>query len=67
LYMMNLMFLLYFPEDKTEYIPAFATMAIFVLAAVAVWRFIIKVSKKEEEKMKELEAKLKEQENKKSL
>ncbi|GAB1797625.1 hypothetical protein PMEGAS228_41430 [Priestia megaterium] len=64
---MNLMFLLYFPEDKTEYIPAFATMAIFVLAAVAVWRFIIKVSKKEEEKMKELEAKLKEQENKKSL
>ncbi|ADF41739.1 MULTISPECIES: hypothetical protein [Priestia] len=65
--MMNLMFLLYFPEDKTEYIPAFATMAIFVLAAVAVWRFIIKVSKKEEEKMKELEAKLKEQENKKSL
>ncbi len=67
LYMMYLMFLLYFPEDKTEYIPAFATMAIFVLAAVAVWRFIIKVSKKEEEKTKELEAKLKEQENKKSL
>ncbi len=67
LYMMNLMFLLYFPEDKTEYIPAFATMAIFVLAAVAVWRFIIKVSKKEEEKTEELEAKLTEQENKKSL
>lgn len=67
LYMMYLMFLLYFPEDKTEYIPAFATMAIFILAAVAVWRFIIKVSKKEEEKTKELEAKLKEQENKKSL
>ncbi|MEW4266368.1 hypothetical protein Q0N30_21990 [Priestia megaterium] len=65
--MMYLMFLLYFPEDKTEYIPAFATMAIFVLAAVAVWRFIIKVSKKEEEKTKELEAKLKEEENKKSL
>lgn len=65
--MMNLMFLLYFPEDKTEYIPAFATMAIFVLAAVAVWRLIIKISKKEEEKTKELEAKLKEQENKKSL
>ncbi|KJL05333.1 MULTISPECIES: hypothetical protein [Priestia] len=65
--MMYLMFLLYFPEDKTEYIPAFATMTIFVLAAVAVWRFIIKVSKKEEEKTKELESKLKEQENKKSL
>ncbi|MDO6846668.1 hypothetical protein Q4S57_01690 [Priestia megaterium] len=65
--MMYLMFLLYFPEDKTEYIPAFATMAIFVLAAVAVWRLIIKISKKEEEKTKELEAKLKEQENKKSL
>ncbi len=67
LYMMYLMFLLYFPEDKTEYIPAFATMAIFVLAAVAVWRLIIKISKKEEEKTKELEAKLKEQDNKKSL
>ena len=65
--MMYLMFLLYFPEDKTEYIPAFATMAIFVLAAVAVWRLIIKISKKEEEKTKELEAELKEQENKKSL
>ncbi|AEN87207.1 MULTISPECIES: hypothetical protein [Priestia] len=65
--MMYLMFLLYFPEDKTEYIPAFATMAIFVLAAVAVWRLIIKISKKEEEKTKELEAKLKEQDNKKSL
>ncbi|MBG9929885.1 hypothetical protein ABD94_02535 [Bacillus aryabhattai] len=67
LYMMDLMFLLYFPEDKREYIPAFATMAIFVLAAVAVWRLIIKISKKEEEKTKELEAKLKEQDNKKSL
>ncbi len=67
LYMMYLMFLLYFPEDKREYIPAFATMALFVLAAVAVWRLIIKISKKEEEKTKELEAKLKEQQNKKSL
>jgi predicted component of type VI protein secretion system len=64
---MYLMFLLYFPEDKTEYIPAFATMALFVIAAVAVWRLIIKISKKEEEKTKELEAKLKEQENKKSM
>jgi hypothetical protein len=42
-------------------------MAIFVLAAVAVWRLIIKISKKEEEKTKDLEAKLKEQDNKKSL
>ncbi len=67
LYMMYLMFLLYFPEDKTEYIPAFATMALFVIAAVAVWRLIIKISKKEEEKTKDLEAKLKEQENKKSM
>ncbi|MFP7734274.1 hypothetical protein ACLHDF_12805 [Priestia aryabhattai] len=65
--MMYLMFLLYFPEDKTEYIPAFATMALFVIAAVAVWRLIIKISKKEEEKTKDLEAKLKEQENKKSM
>ncbi|MCJ7984278.1 hypothetical protein MUB16_09025 [Priestia sp. OVL9] len=48
--MMDLMFLLYFPEDKREYIPAFATMAIFVLAAVAVWRLIIKISKKKKKK-----------------
>lgn len=58
--MMNLMFLFYFLEDKIEYIFVFVIMVIFVLVVVVVWWFIIKVFKKEEEKMKELEVKLKE-------
>ncbi|WP_042352164.1 hypothetical protein [Bacillus massiliigorillae] len=46
---------LYFPEDKTEYIPAGITTAIFLLAAVFTWRLIMKHSKKEEGKLKKLE------------
>ncbi len=57
--MMYLMFLLYFPEDKREYIPAFATMAIFVLAAVAVWRLIIKISEKRRRKNEGIRSKAK--------
>lgn len=46
---------LYFPEDKTEYIPAAITMAIFGVIAVAVFILIRKVSKKQELKTKEIE------------
>jgi len=46
---------LYFPEDKSEYIPAAISMVIFMAAAVLVMRLIIKVSKREAEKAKELE------------
>ncbi|WP_113926719.1 hypothetical protein [Bacillus sp. P14.5] len=43
---------LYFPEDKTEYIPAAFWIILFGTAAVLTFRWIIKISKKEEEKTK---------------
>ncbi|CAN7230647.1 hypothetical protein [Rossellomorea sp. LjRoot5] len=46
---------LYFPEDKTEYIPAGITMAIFVIAALLTFRIIQKASKREELKTKKME------------
>ncbi|HLQ72852.1 MAG TPA: hypothetical protein VK125_01370 [Bacillota bacterium] len=39
---------LYFPTDKTEYIPAFITLVIFMVGAVAAMYFIYKKSKKQE-------------------
>jgi flagellar biosynthesis/type III secretory pathway M-ring protein FliF/YscJ len=50
---------LYFPEDKSEYIPAAITFTIFFIAAIFVFRWIMKVSNKESEKAKELEERLK--------
>lgn len=44
---------LYFPEDKTEYIPAVITLIIFMIGAVAVMYFFYKTSKKEEERFNE--------------
>ncbi len=49
---------LYFPEDKSEYIPAGITMAIFTVACVITFLFIKKISKKESEKAKQLEEQL---------
>lgn len=49
---------LYFPEDKSEYGPAAITFIIFMIGAMLTMRFIIKVSKKEAKKAKELEEKL---------
>ncbi|CAM3907660.1 hypothetical protein [Mesobacillus thioparans] len=46
---------LYFPEDKTEYIPAAITSLVFLIGAILTMRFIIKVSKKEAQKAKEQE------------
>ncbi|MFF2446777.1 hypothetical protein ACFVSW_06695 [Neobacillus sp. NPDC058068] len=53
---------LYFPEDKSEYIPAVISLTIFMIAAVFTMRFIIKYSKREAQKAKELEEQLKNQE-----
>lgn len=48
---------LYFPKDKSEYIPAFITLVIFMIGAVATMYVIYKKSKKDErdfdEKLKE--------------
>ncbi|RBP05392.1 hypothetical protein [Rossellomorea aquimaris] len=52
-YVLNLF--LYFPEDKSEYIPASITMAIFLIATLLTFRLIIKVSKREELKTKKME------------
>lgn len=49
---------LYFPEDKSEYGPAAITFTIFVIGALLTMRLIIKVSKREAQKTKELEEKL---------
>ncbi|MBA2175776.1 hypothetical protein H0266_12815 [Halobacillus locisalis] len=41
---------LYFPEDKSEYIPAIITLLFFIVLACVAMIFIIKASRKEEEK-----------------
>jgi large-conductance mechanosensitive channel len=46
---------LYFPEDKSEYIPAAISMSVFVLMAIGAFLLIKRVSKKEEQKTKHLE------------
>ncbi|MFJ7640343.1 hypothetical protein ACQKL0_00505 [Peribacillus sp. NPDC097264] len=46
---------LYFPEDKSEYIPAGITCVIFLIAAGFTMRAIIRYSKKEELKTKKFE------------
>lgn len=49
---------LYFPEDKTEYIPALIMLLLFILLAFIVYKLIKKYSRNEEEKMKEFEEKV---------
>lgn len=44
---------LYFPEDKTEYIPAVITLLIFMVGAAITMYFFIKYSKKEEKRIDE--------------
>lgn len=46
---------LYFPEDKSEYFPAFISFTIFMIGAILTMRLIIRISRKEAAKAKELE------------
>lgn len=49
---------LYFPEDKSEYGPAALTFAIFLIGAILTMRLIIRVSRREAAKAKELEERI---------
>lgn len=49
---------LYFPQDKTEYIPAVITTIIFLIAAIITMKLVIRFSQKEAERTKALEEKL---------
>lgn len=40
---------LYFPQDKSEYIPAFITLVIFMVGAIATMYLFYKKSKKDEQ------------------
>lgn len=44
---------LYFPEDKSEYIPAVIALAIFIILAGIAMYLIYKKSKKDEQKFNE--------------
>ncbi|MCC2249464.1 MAG: hypothetical protein ACQEWU_00135 [Bacillota bacterium] len=44
---------LYFPEDKSEYIPAVITLVIFLIAASIVMYLFYKKSKNDEKKFNE--------------
>ncbi|MGM7684451.1 hypothetical protein ACSVDA_20225 [Cytobacillus sp. Hm23] len=48
---------LYFPEDKTEYIPAVLTFVIFAIGAFVTFVIFKKVSAREEQRAKILEEK----------
>lgn len=53
-----LMPFLYFPEDKTEYIPAALWFVIIFIACILFFRWLRKYSQKEQAKTKELEERI---------
>lgn len=59
-------FILYFPENKIEYLYGFLQMIPFIILAVVAIIFFKKISRKEEEKANELLKKLSENEKKRS-
>ncbi|WP_462411134.1 hypothetical protein [Neobacillus sp. Marseille-QA0830] len=50
---------LYFPEDKSEYVPAVISLVIFMAGAIVAMRLFVKISKREEQQAKQLEERLK--------
>ncbi len=59
-----LMPFLYFPEDKTEYIPAAISFVIFMILMLFAFRWIRKTSKKQEAETKVLEEQILEERRK---
>ena len=53
--MVQLMPFLYFPEDKSEYIPAAISFTIFMILMIITYRWILKISKKQEAESKKIE------------
>lgn len=53
---------LYFPEDKTEYIPAVISLIIFMIGAFVTFYLIKKASLKEEKRLMEIDEKNKSKE-----
>jgi len=53
-----LMPFLYFPQDKSEYIPAAISFAFFMVLLVLTFMWIQRNSKKQEEATKELETRI---------
>ncbi|AMW99700.1 hypothetical protein M2M59_11525 [Rummeliibacillus sp. G93] len=49
---------LYFPEDKSEYIPAVIELAIILVLCVLVFNFFRRKARRDAEKTKELEEKI---------
>ncbi|MFX3622885.1 MAG: hypothetical protein ACE3JP_02270 [Ectobacillus sp.] len=49
---------LYFPEDKTEYIPAAIICIIFLFGAFLTWRAFVKASNREKARFDEMEKNL---------
>lgn len=49
---------LYFPDDKSAYIPAAFEFLIFAIICILVFRWIVKRSKKQEAQTKELEERI---------
>lgn len=53
-----LMPFLYFPEDKSEYIPAAISFTVFMILMAFTFRWILRNSKKQEEETRELEERI---------
>lgn len=49
---------LYFPEDKSEYIPVVIELVVLMVICVLVFRWLLKKSKKDAEKAKVLEERI---------
>lgn len=49
---------LYFPEDKSEYLPAGLWLLLFVIMTYVTYKWIVRVSKRQADEAKKLEEKM---------